>query len=345
MAGQERRSQPYRRLLNRVRTLYLKDDFSAAMPLGQADTLALPFESYKQGFTPGLLTAVYGGKISVTDLSSVLQSVGQYRELDGDGSYWIPSGRAFFSSNPSAPDSSFSRAHFYLVQAVQDPFGGVGLLTHDADDLLVLSTQDALGNVASVQNDYRVLAPSALTDPNGNRAAVSFDVLGFVAGSAVMGKSSENLGDSLDGFVSDLTQDQIDGFFAAADPHSAAGPLLASASMRIIYDVNRFQTTQAANPTDRTLWEPAFSAAIARETHVSDLAANQQMRFRSASRIRTASVARFRKRARPSRKPPVVRCAGSAPAGRSSTTRGSRSANMSRFSAGCRSVRMRSSSG
>ena len=46
--------------------------------------------------------------------------------------------------------------------------------------------------------------------------------------------------------------------------------------MRNIYDVNRFQTTQAANPTDPTLWEPAFSATIARETHVSDLAANQQ---------------------------------------------------------------------
>jgi hypothetical protein len=42
-----------------------------------------------------------------------------------------------------------------------------------------------------------VLQPAEVTDPNGNRAAVAFDVLGLVAGTAVMGKTSESLGDSL----------------------------------------------------------------------------------------------------------------------------------------------------
>ena len=144
-------NQPYRRLIGRSRTLYLKDDLSGPMPLGQADTLALGYEGYKQAFTPGLLTTVYGSKISAADLSSALQTAGQYRNLDGDGSYWIPSGRAFFSADPTTPDAGFARSHFYLTQAVQDPFGGISHLTYDADNLLVVSTVDALGNVASAK--------------------------------------------------------------------------------------------------------------------------------------------------------------------------------------------------
>jgi hypothetical protein len=109
------RDQPYRRLIERVRTLYRKDDLSGPMPLGQVDTLALPFESYKQAFTPRLLAAVYGSKIQAGDLTSALQNDGQYRDLDANGSHWICSGRAFFSSDPSAPDPGFARTHFHLV--------------------------------------------------------------------------------------------------------------------------------------------------------------------------------------------------------------------------------------
>ena len=115
-----------------------------------------------------------------------------------------------------------------------------------------------------------------LTDPNGNRAAVSFDILGMVAGTAVMGKTTETLGDSLAGFTPDLTQQQIDSFFAATDPHTLAAALLGTATTCIIYDVGRFQNSRAAAPDDPTQWQPAFAATLARETHVSDLAAGQQ---------------------------------------------------------------------
>ena len=56
--------------------------------------------------------------------------------------------------------------------------------------------------------------------PNGNRSAVSFDILGMVAGTAVMGKATENLGDSLATFTADLSQAQIGNFSAANDPHT-----------------------------------------------------------------------------------------------------------------------------
>jgi hypothetical protein len=104
-----------------------------------------------------------------------------------------------------------------------------------------------------------VLSPRLITDPNGNRSEVAFDALGLVAGTALMGKIGENLGDSLDGVTADLTQAQLDAFFA--DPHGEALGLLGAATTRIVYDLDRYLASQ----------KPAFAATIARETHVSDL--------------------------------------------------------------------------
>jgi hypothetical protein len=133
-----------------------------------------------------------------------------------------------------------------------------------------VQTTDAVGNRATAVNDYRVLQPALLTDPNGDRAAASFDALGLVAGTAVMGKTTEHLGDSLSGFAADLSPQQIDDFFDADDPHTVAYTLLGNASTRIVYDLDRFRKSRAANPADPTRWEPAYAATLARETHAAD---------------------------------------------------------------------------
>jgi hypothetical protein len=77
---------------------------------------------------------------------------------------------------------------------------------------------------------------------------VSFDALGHVAGTATVGKSSATLRDSVVGFTAGLAQAQIDTFFGTIDPHPTAATLLGGATTRIVYDVDRFRTTQAANP-------------------------------------------------------------------------------------------------
>ena len=166
-----------------------------------------------------------------------------------------------------------------MARRFVDPFGDAASIDYDADDLLPTTTTDSASNVVSASNDYRVLAPVLITDPNRNRGAVSFDTLGMVAGTAVMGKATENLGDSLATFTPDLTQAQIEGFFAANDPHTLANDLLGTATTRIIYDVQRFLTTSQAAPNDPTQWMPIFAATLARETHLSDLTANQQTKI------------------------------------------------------------------
>ena len=142
----------------------------------------------------------------------------------------------------------------------RDPFGETATVEYDTHDLLKVRTTDPLENSVTAQNDYRRLAPDLVTDPNGNRSAVAFDVLGMVAGTAVMGKESETVGDSLGGFQAQLTQAQIDAFFA--DPRGLnSTELLGNATSRIIYDETRFQRLE----------QPPFGATIVRETHVSDL--------------------------------------------------------------------------
>jgi RHS repeat-associated protein len=282
--------QPYRRLLERMRTLYRPDDMGAAagdpktlLPLGTLESLALPGSRYKLAFTPGLISQVYqrGGSALLSTPASVLGSVaadgGGYVDLDSDAHWWVPSGRIFYlpAAATSLQEKTEALQHFFVARRYEDPFGNATTVDYDADDLLVAQTSDALNNTSVAANDYRVLAPALLTDPNGTRFAASFDALGMVAGTAVMGQTSENLGDSLTGFSPDLTQAQIDSFYGANDPHTLAGALLGNATTRIVYDVSRFFSSYTASPGDPSQWQPVFAATLARETHVSDLSNGQ----------------------------------------------------------------------
>jgi len=269
---------PYRRLIEHVRTLYRKDDLTGPLALGQLQPLALPFESYKLAFTAGFAQAAYvdSGKLTAADLNAVLLNQGGYAHSGGDADWWIPSGRVFLHPDPNAAPAqelTFAKEHFFLARRFRDPFEQDALVRYDDYDLLGLETEDALhnkvtsgerdsqGNIQN-RNDYRVLQPALVTDPNGNRGEVAFDVLGLVAGTAVMGKTSETKGDSLQGFVADLSQAQIDAFFA--DPQGEAAELLGSATTRTVYDPDRYFRTGNAG-------KPGFAASVVRERHVSDL--------------------------------------------------------------------------
>jgi RHS repeat-associated protein len=252
------------RLIEHVRTLYRRDDLSGALPLGTLESLALPFESYQLAFTAEHLDLVFGDRVTETMLSDE----GRYVHFHGDDNWWTPSGRVFMSPNEddaAAHELAFTRQRFFLPLRFRDPFGQTATVEYDSHNLLMTRTTDPLENSVAAQNNYRMLSPEILTDPNRNRSAVALDVLGLVAGTAVMGKESESVGDSLDGFQAQLTQDQIDAFFA--DPRGPIGTeLLGNATSRIIYDETCFQRLE----------QPAFVATIARETHISDLVNGEQ---------------------------------------------------------------------
>ena len=155
---------------------------------------------------------------------------GGYVDLDGDGHWWIPSGRVFYSPIPGdlpAAELAFARAHFFLPHRYRNPFhtnaiSTETLVNYDAYDLLMLEIRDAFDNTVRAVSDYHVLAPRVITDPNGNRSEVAFDALGRVAGTAVMGKTTETLGDLVDAsFEPNPSEGQLDAFMAKPREASA----------------------------------------------------------------------------------------------------------------------------
>lgn len=292
-----------RRPIEWLRTLYRRDDLDGLLPLGQLHPLALPGESYKLAFTPGLLTQVFqrDGQSLLPDptaalagqagdrggyrQSQTLKAAGHFPATDADGHWWVPSGQSFFTPHPAddaATELTQARRHFYQTRRYRDPFGQDAFVDFDAYDLLTVETRDALGNRITVDaNDYRVLQPRLVSDPNRNQTEVAFDTLGLVVGTAVMGKPlpAPAEGDSLAGFLADLTQAQSDSIFIVPDPHASTPALLKDATTRIVYDLERFRRTQQANPDDPTQWQPVCAATLARETHARDPLPPQGLRI------------------------------------------------------------------
>jgi RHS repeat-associated protein len=291
-----------RRLIEHARMLYRKSDFTGLLPLGQLESLALPGESYKLAFTPGLLAQVYKRKLGdgpeenlLPDSAQTLGARGadqggyrnsqQMRGLslfptdaahplwtvsDADDHWWIPSGEVFFSaasdvSNPAstaAVELAEARLHFFLPRKFTDPFNHSSVVDYDAHDLLVIKTEDELQNTVTALHNYRALQPRLMTDPNGNRSEARFDALGMVVGTAVMGKAA-----------GPIEGDSFGSFTADLTPQE----------IKDYFDAANPRPLAAAHlgtATTRILYDlervPACAATIARETHVSDLGPGEQ---------------------------------------------------------------------
>jgi RHS repeat-associated protein len=280
-------ARPQKRCIEHVRTLYRRDQLNGPLPLGEVESRALPFQSFKLAFTPGLANELYvqSGKLSAAEFARIADREARYVHTEGDDRWWIPSGQVFYSAEPGEPELEIAGEHFFIPRRFEDPFGNRAFVRYDAFDLLLVETEDAVGNIVRADYDYRVLAARQMTDPNGNRSQAAFDVLGMVAATAVMGKIEEPdgrpKGDTLEGFAPDLTPAQLEAF--VADPRRQAVALLACATTRIVYDLDCFRRSRAAHPHDPDRWQPVFDATIARETHVSDLrpdeATKVQIRF------------------------------------------------------------------
>lgn len=231
-------STSQKRLMARTRTLYRKNDLSGPSPLGEVESLALPYETYKMAFTPGLLTKVYSAQITIAALVGILSGERGYLNLDGDGIWWAPSGRLFYSLDPVRPDLAFARQHFYLPQGFQDPFENTYILQYDIYDLAARQSSDPLQNVVIAQYNYRLVLPWLITDANRNRSGVRLDALGMIIATAVMGKEGANEGDVLDLSVAETS--------ASDDP-----------TTRIVYSVFNWMQNNLPN----------FVHTFAREQH------------------------------------------------------------------------------
>ena len=276
---------PQMRLVEHTRTLFFEDDdthpdaanryLKVPLPLGTLGKLALPCESYKLAFTRGLLDAIFadgqldevtphGASVFDTLRDPVASGYVQGTHFGAPGpddsseEYWIRSGVAGFGDSP--------QQHFYRPEKYTDPFGNVTTLEYGKYDLFVASRTDAVGNVVSIETfDYRVLLPAEVKDVNDNFVAVSFDVLGMPAATALMGKQRTESGDSVSGINPDVSAADVEAFLTGSFDPGVAARWLGTATTRFVYD---FGASVAADGTLRYAARPPSSCGIAREAHV-----------------------------------------------------------------------------
>ena len=284
--------QPYRRLIEHARTLYRATTSRRLAAARELEPLALPGESYKLAFTPGLLVA---RSISANRRRAAAESCcrtrlrccgsqgadhGGYVDLDGDGHWWIPSGRSSTIRDPT------QRRRRSLTRPDSISSCRAASRTRSATTATVATTPTTL----LVHGDPRT---RSATRVSGRRTTIAFcsrrwspiqrQPLGgrlrrARAGGRHGGHGQEHgeLGRlARQASIADLTPAQIDAFFNATDPHDPAHALLEDATTRIVYDLDRFADAGDPEPTVAA----RFAATLARETHVSDLAPAQRLKI------------------------------------------------------------------
>ncbi|UKZ56118.1 hypothetical protein TrVGV298_009946 [Trichoderma virens] len=258
-------------LVSKNRTLYSKADLTGPLLLHKLEPFSIDYQSYQFAFTNKLLeAALKDGEsllINPGKLAEELSKGGyvQLPELDGQNDeWWAPSSRKLFkqSMNDDSPENNLdiARSHFYISNAEINQFGYVSHQEMDQFQLLLVKSVDAVKNVTVFDNNYVYLKPKLVTDANCNRIETVFDPFGRPLGIAVAGKQTETLGDSLDGFLSAPTEEQLEQFFN--DPSGPiAAQLLGNAGRRFIYHDHFQQDSEPANML------PSFQAELVRDTH------------------------------------------------------------------------------
>ena len=231
-------NQPIRTLNNRL-------------PLGGIERLALPYESITTACTDDLMAENFTQPANVS--ASMLLEGGYHQEPDIEGYWWVPVGQ-----------QSFDQSLFYQVNVSRNPFTFNSEITYDDYALIPIESVDALGNRIQAVIDYRVLQPRQVTDPNGNQSFVVFNTFGLVVGTAVQSKTGE--GDSLEGFITDISDQQIQEYLE--QPEESGASLLARATSRMIYDLWAYKRGKDQLPGSINL---PVVATMQREIHDSEL--------------------------------------------------------------------------
>ncbi|KAL7931662.1 hypothetical protein V8C35DRAFT_309180 [Trichoderma chlorosporum] len=258
-------------LVSKHRTLYSKADLTGPLPINELEPFSIGYQDYQLAFTNKFLELILKDDknllIPTENLAEELSKGGyvQLPELDGQkDKWWAPSSRKLFkeSTSDDSPKSSLNtaRSHFYISNAEISQFGHVSHQEMDQYQLLTAKSIDAVKNTTLYTNTYVHLKPNLVTNANDNRVQSVFDPFGRSLGLAIMGKQTEALGDSLDGFLVTPSQKQLEQFLN--DPSGPiAAELLGNAGRRTIYHDQLQEGHEIL---------PSFQAELVRDTHYKD---------------------------------------------------------------------------
>ncbi|MEM6630839.1 MAG: SpvB/TcaC N-terminal domain-containing protein [Bacteroidota bacterium] len=271
---EESSSGPQRRLIEALRTLFYDESLDSSLELGQMARHGISYESYQLVYTPELFDHIFG--IHSPDFLSLMDE-GKFRGIEGN--WWVRSGSTQFKNEAESLIDVQTR--FFTPLSYTDPYGAVTTVTYYKDHhLLIDSTTDAVDNTVHIEAfNFRTLSPTQIRDFNDNLTQVLLDELGIVKAMAIMGNGVE--ADNLNGLQeitdeeeSDLIQSYFDSLITD-QLHNTAGQLLKEATVRFVYNFERYQDSlqlrreQRADllPCESITLLPTVIGKIAREEH------------------------------------------------------------------------------
>ena len=219
------------------RTYYRNESMTDRLALGNVDMFSVVDQQYELSLNMEHIQLLTASEATSCHASSKadLTSEGGFVDLDSDDRWWVPAARKYFSGDEEAiTELDAARKSFYTPSITMDPFNSVSRVQYDEFCLLPLKTIDSAKNEAEAEYDYLRLQAVQVTDANRNRSQVALDALGRVTGVAVLGKETEEVGDSLSGFQPAVSHD-ISEAFVTSPTEAAARALIGNAGKRIIY--------------------------------------------------------------------------------------------------------------
>ena len=323
------------------------EGLAAELPPGQMASHGLPYQSRTLALTPSLLAALFGSRLPAGPATAATLAAAGYVCPGGD--WWIPTGRVRYLDPGEA--LADARGRFLKPLAHIDPFGSETRVAYHKDYFLVLESTRRRGQ-RRARRGLRLPHPRAprLRDANDNLSAVVLDELALVTALAFLGKDLDQRrhGRARSGRRAGRAvvrqhrgrrhRRRLPRRERFGADRALARQLLRQATTRFVYDLDRWRLAGA----------PAVGARITRTRHHSD-DPNAPLQLSFEYTDGSGALAMTKTQAEPglartaglnpdgsvtsARLTPACSCrrgcAGSAAAGRCSTTRRTRSGSTS----------------
>lgn len=245
-----------RALIKESRVIYTSNDSTNKLDHGRLEAYSRQLQRFDLCATPDIVKSIE----DTFGIGEELRERGGYALPDATAGWWTASARLGYKNSEDTDQAEYARRSFFIPNTSTDSFGNSHTAKLNKHCLLLEELEDPLGNTIKTRNDYRCLQPTEITDCNGNRQKVVLNAFAEVVGFGLMGKSGEQVGESLEDFDDFVSPETIQTLLQAPTQELLRG-VLGNATRRVIHQRNRYHDSNSL----RRL--PNFVAELSRQDH------------------------------------------------------------------------------